>query len=114
MTDHVRVCSAYRAMYVDPITLVRGESLIAGHEDSEFPGWYWCTNGNGKSGWVHQRFLESVGGPTRATTDYTAVELSVAAGDEGTVLERLDGWVYLQLADGRVGWVPEASVKSAV
>lgn len=114
MTSRVRVCAAYIAKYADPIALSRGDSVIAEREDSEFPGWYWCTSDKGKSGWVHRKFLDRVDGPALATADYTAAEISVSAGDEGTVLDRLAGWVYLQLPDGRLGWVPESSVQTAV
>jgi hypothetical protein len=39
--------------------------------------------------------------------DYSAQELTIAAGDEARLIRSLGGWAYLALDDARFGWVPD-------
>ena len=50
-----RVKSEYRVQYPDPIELVAGERVWVLSEDEEFPGWNWCTAGDGYEGWGPRR-----------------------------------------------------------
>src|SRR6476620_5600684 len=53
-----RVLANYQAAYPDPIIVRAGEDLVAGKEDPDYPGWIWCTDRNGKGGWVPDDFIE--------------------------------------------------------
>ena len=79
-------------------------------DDAEYPGWYWCRTDSGRSGWVHRSFLADVSGKTTALRAYSAHELTVTAGERGEVIHSLDGWLYVRLAGGDEGWIPESHV----
>jgi hypothetical protein len=87
------------------LTLVR-------EDPDENPGWTWCkTEGHGK-GWVHNSFIER-----RDEThgvlieEYNAIELTVRVGDPVTVLDQRGGWSWVRTESGRVGWVPDESLR---
>ena len=42
--------------------------------------------------------------------DYTARELSVRAGVEVLVQDRICGWMWVTDTDGNEGWIPETCV----
>jgi hypothetical protein len=46
--------------------------------------------------------------------DYSAQELTIAAGDEARLIRTLGGWAYLALDDGRFGWVPDNIIQARV
>ena len=106
----VAVTKAYTAQYSDPICFEAGEAIQVERGDSEYPGWYWCRAASGKEGWVHCSFLAACAGTTTSVRAYSARELTVAEGERGTLLERLDGWVCIRLDTGDEGWIPESHV----
>ena len=106
MSARIAVLSAYTAKYTDPISFRAGERVTVQRADDEYPGWHWCVGGNGKEGWVHESFLSATTGVALAVRDYTAAELTVTGGEEGRLLDRLSAWAYLELNDGRIGWLP--------
>ncbi len=108
------VISPYVAQYADTITLRAFDAVEVHRTDAEYPGWYWCTSNGGMSGWVHASYLSGTVGTIAAIRDYSAHELTVEVGERGRVMERLGGWVFVELSDGRVGWVPEVHVQVAV
>jgi uncharacterized protein YgiM (DUF1202 family) len=102
----------YVAQYADPIALRMGDAVTVHRADTEYVGWYWCTNDSGKEGWVHESYLSAVHGQAAGIKDYTAAELSVRAGERVTFLDRSTGWVFVQRQDGAKGWVPETHVNA--
>lgn len=103
---HAVVVAAWTAPDRAPLALAAGDSVFAGREDDEYPGWFWCRSGGGREGWVHRSCLRDAPGLTSATRAYTARELTVRGLEQGEVLEQLGGWAWLRLADGRTGWLP--------
>ncbi|HKV85892.1 MAG TPA: SH3 domain-containing protein, partial [Ktedonobacterales bacterium] len=75
--------------------------------------WIWCTDARGKSGWVPAGAIERRGATGLGSRDYSAVELSVTAGEALTVEEELSGWLLCATDDGRRGWVPLDCVEAA-
>src|SRR5262245_66535618 len=67
--------------YPDPIQVGKGDLLIVGEEDSEYPGWIWCENQKGKRGWVPDDCIETTGSVSRARYDYSAAELRARMGE---------------------------------
>lgn len=102
------ITTAYQAQYSDPIRFEAGEPISVGRADTEFDGWYWCRSASGKEGWVHQRFLSALRGEAVGVASYTARELTVAPGSTAELLEQLGGWLFVRLADGTLGWLPES------
>lgn len=104
----VRTTTAYRAQYDDPIGFDAGENVEVGRADAEFAGWYWCRDARGRQGWVHRSFLSALQGQAYALQAYTARELTLEAGVEADLLQRLDGWLFVRCSDGTIGWLPES------
>jgi SH3-like domain-containing protein len=101
-----RLVRDYRTQYHDPVRFARGESVLVGVRDSEWPEFVWATDAGGRSGWVHQRYLDGDHGEARATRDYTARELDATAGEEVHLIEEAGGWWWCENATGAQGWLP--------
>jgi hypothetical protein len=110
--SRVVIIEAYRAQYGDPIAFCAGETVDVHRADSDFPQWFWCRGPDGKEGWVHFSYLSQTTGQAKAVCDYSAQELTVAAGDEARLIRALGGWAYLALDDGGSGWVPEKIIQA--
>lgn len=102
-----RVIKAWRTIYTDPLTFRAGDALSVGVRDTEWPGWVWCTNAAGRSGWAPEGAVEVRGeGCGVAVRDYTARELPMEVGDELTLETEEAGWYWAADRAGRTGWVP--------
>jgi hypothetical protein len=89
-------------MYPDPLTVRAGEPLTVGRRDPDWPGWLWCTDPRGKSGWVPESFIDN----NTISRDYTARELCVSPGDEVEPLLEVAGWLWCKTPSGATGWLP--------
>jgi SH3-like domain-containing protein len=103
----VVIREAYAAQYGDPIAFRHGDKVQVQRTDAEFPEWLWCRGPDEKEGWVHRSFLSQSCGHAIALVDYSAKELTVAAGEQGRMIRILDGWALVELEGSRMGWVPE-------
>jgi putative acetyltransferase len=102
-----RTTSAYVAKYADPIRFESGELITLGGRDTEFPEFLWATDANGREGWVHQsKFLVTSEKTAVTTAPYTAMELSVRAGELVSAEEALGDWSYCSNAEEAKGWLP--------
>lgn len=45
-----------------------------------------------------------------ALEDYTAMELDTTQGESVTVHRELAGWVWVENAQGELGWIPGATI----
>nr|WP_256972708.1 SH3 domain-containing protein [Saccharibacillus sp. O23] len=52
MGRQVRITKSYTTAYPEPIILAKGECVITGEEDLQYPGWIRCMHPSGRSGWV--------------------------------------------------------------
>jgi len=109
--SQVVITKAYVGQYPDPIGFEAGEPIDVGRSDPEFPEWHWCRNQHGKEGWVHHSYLSARQGAATGARRYSAKELTVSAGAVATELERVGGWLLVQLADGSIGWLPESHAR---
>jgi hypothetical protein len=103
---HYRVIKPYTRQYPDPISFSQGEAVIRERKDDEFPGWWWCTDKRGKSGWVHEAYLEEEDYRFLGKFDYSAWELNASEGELLEGMGEVGGWLLATKADGEVGWVP--------
>ena len=53
MNPQAIVVTPYAAQYADPIAFRCGDQVTVHRADTEYIGWYWCTNAQGREGWVH-------------------------------------------------------------
>ncbi len=107
-TKQAHVVEAYTSAYPDPLVLAKGDPVTVGRNDDEWPGFVWCTDTTGKSGWIPENYLErqqnsSLG---HLKCDYTAQELTVAVGEIVTIIKQESGWVWGMTESGQVGWMP--------
>jgi SH3-like domain-containing protein len=112
-SNKVIVRQAYTAQYSDPIAFRHGDPIEVQRADAEFTEWVWCRGPNGKAGWVHRGFLSQSSGVAVAVSDYSAKELTVAAGEQVRVIRVLDGWAFVELDGSEVGWVPERVLETS-
>lgn len=111
MIKTATVTTAHKATYAEPIRLKEGEYVSIGPEDIDYPGWIWCTDNFGTSGWVPKAVLDIADGAAHASARkaYDAIELTVTVGDQLTLMEEESEWVWCETADGRQGWVPKST-----
>lgn len=111
--EKCRVSLAYETAYPDPLIIKTGEKLIVGQNDTQWPGWVWCTNQSGKSGWMPASYLDRTGNQGVARRDYDATELSASAGEELVVGYEESGWIWCTNRLGQSGWIPLDNVVEA-
>ena len=109
----VIVREAYAAQYGDPIAFRHGDPVEVKRADTEFTEWLWCRGPDDKEGWVHRSFLSQSSGRAVALSDYSAKELTVAAGEQARLIRVLDGWAFVELDGSGVGWVPERVLETS-
>lgn len=109
----VIVREAYAAQYGDPIAFREGDPIQVQRADPEFTEWLWCRGPDEKEGWVHRSFLSQSSGPAVALSDYSAKELTVAAGEQVRMIRVLDGWALVELDGSGAGWVPERILETS-
>jgi SH3-like domain-containing protein len=110
----IDVIQPYTSQYPDPICFDAGAPVEIEREDPEHPGWFWCRVSSGKEGWVHRSFLGASAGITKSVSAYSAKELTVSGGEQGTVIRSMDGWSFVRLHGGEEGWLPSSSVRPVV
>ena len=97
--------------YPDPIQVKSNDPLIVGEADTEYPGWIWCENQQGKRGWVPEDCIETSGSGSRAKYDYSAVELRARMGERLVPIDNKYGWVLCSNSVGDRGWLPLTKVR---
>ena len=103
-----RVVKTFQAPQADPLVVSGGERLAFERRETEWPGWIWCVDESGKSGWVPEAWVCPEGETCVMRRDYDGTELSVADGEEFAVTLTESGWAWGTTSDGRKGWVPMA------
>lgn len=101
-----KVIRSYQSPYADPLRLAHGDRVTILPRPSEWPGWLWCRDANGKTGWAPEAFLSRTDAEARLARDYDAVELSVEPGETIRPVLELAGWVWGTDDRGKTGWVP--------
>jgi hypothetical protein len=101
----------YRSPFPSPLIARKGTTLQLRHHAEEQPGWVYAVSPDGREGWVPRHWLSIEGNRAILNRDYDATELNLEVGDRLEVTLVLDGWYLSRAEDGRVGWVPERTVK---
>jgi uncharacterized protein YgiM (DUF1202 family) len=107
----VIVVQPHTATYQQTIHGQIGETVTVGPEDSDFPGWVWCTDKAGTSSWVPKAYLAIEGDFGQLNREYNAKELSVTTGERLTVVDEESSWYLCETEAGLRGWVPMENVK---
>jgi hypothetical protein len=104
---HARLKRNYRTRYRNPIAVKAGETVELGVRDVDWPEFIWATDTRGRSGWVHQSFLDG----NVAVRDYDARELDANAGDSVRLSEPAGGWWWVENEIGEFGWLPDRDLE---
>jgi hypothetical protein len=107
VASRAKVKKAYKSAYPNPLRLRPGDKVAVERRECEWPGWFWCTDGSGKSGWIPEAFVDTCGEDGTVLADYDATEHSVVPGDVVEIMSREGGWVWCRTSDGKPGWLPE-------
>lgn len=108
-----RAALDYVRPYPDPIAVEAGDPLAedpAGAETTDLVGWVWRRGPDGRAGWTPTAWIETVGGKERIARDFTAIELTVRAGDRLTLLWSESGFAWARTAAGEEGWLPHGAL----
>ena len=108
-----KVIKAHINTFPDPLKIKIGQSLTIIPKESEYPGWIWCVDRDGKDGWVPASYVKQYGDYGIALFDYDATELSVQIGEELTILKEESGWLWCRRQTGKLGWVPKENLQIA-
>ncbi len=106
----IRVLKDWTQSYAPALKVARGDRLRAIREDnSKWPGWVWCADASGLSGWLPVQVFDTVrmGEKNTSTDDFDTVELTVTVDETLTVTDRLNGWSWCRNTNGQSGWVPD-------
>lgn len=96
----------YEEKDTDPLALQAGDIVTTGPTDQTWPGWIWTTDAAGRSGYVPEEILQSLGdGRASAMTAFDPTVLTVRRGDHLESLRQIHGWHWCRDAAGREGWV---------
>ena len=94
------------------LELRRGDRVRRGVGAEESPGWRLCTAEDGVEGWIHEDFLDPVGGEEALLReDSSSRELSLDEGERVWVHRAVGGWLWVQVPQGAWGWIPEDQVR---
>lgn len=106
------VSKPYRQPFPHPIRVRAGERVSADFgKVTDLPGWVWCTDDRGRSGWTPQEWLDKQGTRWRIIRDFDAIELTVEVRMSVTVHLEVAGFYRLTVEDGCTGWVPTDHVR---
>jgi hypothetical protein len=101
------VIEEHRSNYPNPIFFRKGEILVVGEKDPDYPGWIRVTTRGNYQGWAPIQYLEFEDeNKAIAIQDYTAFELNTCIGDELILHFELNDWGWVENKDGSCGWVP--------
>lgn len=121
MSESSRRCYVikdYEASNGDPFSVQAHEVFHVSEKVDFWSGnpdwvWIWCTDQRGKSGWVPKSrvHIDSDGSSGTITSAYSALELTVVAGDVLTMAEEECGWLWCVNEHKECGWVPLENVE---
>ncbi len=98
----------YNRPYADPIAVQAGELLMPDRTRvTDMFGWIWCRARDDREGWVPEAWL-TVKKPVSTIRSYSAIELTVTAGDKLRLLFSESGFIWCETDDGSQGWLPDA------
>ncbi len=106
MPEKLRVVKRHDASFPYSMVVREGDEIDVGREDPEMPGWHWCTNAEGVSGWVPDSYIRIESNKGRVVVDYDTIELTVEVGETLEYIKETKGWAWCRNGEGEHGWVP--------
>lgn len=107
--QNVKAIENYSICYPEHLNLAPDETVeVIKSEDtnSDWFGWHYCKDKNGKEGWISNDYMIVEGSSGKILKSYTAKELNATVGDEFFVLYNSCGWSWCKNSNGEEGWLP--------
>lgn len=110
-----RVLIDHRRSYEDPIAFKTGERLVLTGRTDNWNGhtWSWAIAADGREGWIPPQTVSCTDQGVIALRDFSAMELTVSAGETLSVQLCELGWCWCTNATGAAGWVPAEKLQLA-
>lgn len=108
---YCKIIVEYISPFPEPLKIRKGDQVQLIEKESEWPGWIWCINKNGKEGWVPRSYLKLQDDHAILLQDYDATELSAKVGERFVIKEEESGWFWVSDKEGRKGWIPIKNVE---
>ncbi|MFW9941846.1 MAG: SH3 domain-containing protein [Candidatus Thorarchaeota archaeon] len=108
---YCKVSVEYKSPYTDSIEFRKGERVQIGKKDSEWSGWIWCMNKDGKERWVPNNYIDIQGNSGKMLQNYEATELEVSIGENLKIEKEESGWIWVVNDEGKKGWIPLKNVQ---
>lgn len=106
-----RVVVSHSAPDRPPIQVLRGDAVMLGDRDVDWPEFAWVTVAEGRGGWVPATLFDQDRGPAVALDDYDTRELDAQADEIVQLHRELAGWWWAENALGVQGWIPERALE---
>lgn len=108
-----RVIKEYHASTSDPIILKKGDLLEVENRETDWKGWIYGKNKQGKEGWIPKHYLQIDKKRNQARTlkDYNAIELNVSKGEIFIIKFEESGWIWVYNESRKAGWIPLENVE---
>lgn len=90
--NHRRVIETYESAYPEPIRVSEGDRVTIEERATDWDGWLWCIDTNGRAGWIPEIYVEKRNAAWVSLEDYVARELTVVPGDALTSYTTVSGW----------------------
>lgn len=104
----------YDRPYENPIAVSKGDlvrPVTDGSMETDFMGWTWCLGPDGRGGWTPDSWCQPAEGGWWLERDFSALELSVKAGDRLRAIYSESGFLFCETASGDRAWLPDAVAK---
>ena len=98
----------YIMCYPDYLDLKEGAEAVilkSEPETSEWYGWHFCRDENGKEGWISTDFLDLES--SLITKNYSAKELNARKGQKFSLVNESCNWYWCESEEGNEGWLPK-------
>ena len=102
------VVENHSASYAKSIEVAKGAFLsLTGREDVwDGHRWLWAVADDGREGWVPDDLITEIDERPIASRDFSAIELTCAAGEAVEIIRETHGWAWCRKYDGSEGWLP--------
>ena len=102
---HVAI-SNHNPEVADVLHVLNGDELSFERRKTIYPGWIWCTDGNGTQAWVPEAFVTIDGSNCRMNRTYISQEIVIEVGEVIDVIETESAWAWVCNREGQYGWIP--------
>lgn len=106
-----RVIKEHKAGFPDAMIAMIGDRVKIGREDTEMPGWYWCSDKNEIDAWVPEPYIDMKDGDAVFNQPYNSIEHSVVLGEIVQYLGEVFEWTECLNKEWKYGWIPSEKLK---